>query len=145
MPHIFLGELDGLGAYVHAADREIWDGALEEGVEEEGYAACACAEVQDAQGRGYASVVVSAHQRGFLQDEVGEVDGVGFRLRPGSNVLETQHLLFHRRRHTLPLLSLIRTWESARQAGISSPGCQKVESPRRTGEARPSHDADIAY
>lgn len=45
MPHILLCEGDGVGTYVDAVDGEMGHGAAQEGVEEEGYAACSCAEV----------------------------------------------------------------------------------------------------
>lgn len=44
------GEFGGCGGYVDAVDVEGWKGWAEQGVQQEGYAACACAEVEDAEG-----------------------------------------------------------------------------------------------
>lgn len=50
MPDVLAGQLHGMGGDVDAPGVEAGDGAVEQGVQEEGYAACACAEVQHAEG-----------------------------------------------------------------------------------------------
>ena len=49
---VFVGESDGKGGDVDAVDKRVGDLRVEEGVEEEGDAACAGAEVEDLEGWG---------------------------------------------------------------------------------------------
>lgn len=49
---VFPREGDGVWGDVDAADAEVWHGLGEETAQQEGYAACSCAEVQDPQGCG---------------------------------------------------------------------------------------------
>lgn len=98
MPGVLAGELHGLGAYVDAPGVEVRDGAAEEGVQEEGYAARARAEVQHAEGcwRGRRVPTAAAEKVSGL-DEAGQVCGVGLWLWPlhmSSSSLVSQCLLF---------------------------------------------------
>ena len=61
---VFVGERDGGGGDVDAVDIGVGDLGVEEGVEEEGDAACAGAEVEDLEGWGEGSTG---------EEEVGEV------------------------------------------------------------------------
>ena len=63
---VFVGESDGEGGDFDAVDKGRGDGGVEEGVEEEGDAACAGAEVEDLEGWGFGVVG---------EEEVGEVGG----------------------------------------------------------------------
>lgn len=49
MPRVLAGESHGLGRDVDASGLEVGDVGMEEGIQEEGYAACSCAKVQDAE------------------------------------------------------------------------------------------------
>ena len=63
---VFVGERDGKGGNVDAVDERAGDLGVEERVEEEGDAACAGAEVEDAESGG---------EGGVGEEELGEVGG----------------------------------------------------------------------